>query len=86
MPRLCRCINNYYCLACLVLLLSVMISTFTSQIQIADFDSTIAFIKGIGNNINSLYQWIVHYLSQLSVDAGQIKEAVNTVDTAFTAG
>lgn len=71
-------------LACLVLLLSVMISTFTSQIQIADFDSTIAFIKGIGNNINSLYQWIVHYLSQLSVDAGQIKEAVNTVTSAFS--
>lgn len=71
-------------LACLVLLLSIMISTFTSQVQIADFDSTIAFLKGITKNINAMYDWVVSSLNELSVDTGQIKEAVSTITDAFS--
>jgi predicted PurR-regulated permease PerM len=70
-------------LACLVLLLSVLISTFTSQIQIADFNSTMAFLKGLGNNINGLYQQIVKYLTSLDVDAQQIQDGVDTIVNAF---
>lgn len=70
-------------LAALVVLLSVLISTFTSQVQIADFDSTLAFFKALGANISGLYDQIVSFLSDLNVDAGQIQNVVDTVVEAF---
>lgn len=70
-------------LAVLVLLLSVMISTFTSQVQIADFKSTVSFIKGIGDNIKAMYDWVLRYLDSMSLDMGQFEDAVDAIVNGF---
>lgn len=64
---------------------SVMISTFTSQIQIADLESIAGFMNGIATNISTFYGQVKELLGSLSISSEQLQEFADTVVTAFSA-
>lgn len=71
-------------IATITIFFSVLISTFTSQVQIADIDSIIGFFNGIASNISAFYQQVSHTFTQLSISSVQLQEWANAVVTTLS--
>lgn len=61
----------------IIAFLSVLISTFTSQIQIADMESTTSFLRDIINNLMGFINSVVKELDKLNINSIQLEDAVN---------
>ncbi len=64
--------------------LSILITTFTSQAQIADLDSTMAFFRGVASNLQSFYRSLINELSDVDFASAQIQEYVDGLVVYFT--
>ena len=60
----------------IVIFLSVLISTFTSQVQIADMESTTVFLRQIIDNLTGFITSITKELNKLNINSIQIEDAV----------
>lgn len=62
-----------------VALFSVLISTFTSQLQIADFNSIVEFSKDVMRNVTAFYRQIVAQIERLGTDATTIQSYTDSL-------
>lgn len=72
-------------LSAAVIFFSVLVSTFTSQIQIADLESIVGFFKGIATNIGVFYKQVQETLNRLSISSVQLQNWVDSVIDSFSA-
>ena len=65
--------------ATITIFFSVLISTFTSQVQIADLESIVSFFTGISSNISAFYQQVTDMFARMSISSVQLQEWGNAV-------
>ncbi len=68
----------------LIVFLSVLITTFTSTAQIADFDSTMEFFKGVTQNLQVFYRTLIRELNEMEFASEKIQEYVGETVNFFT--
>ena len=56
-------------LTCATVFFSVLISTFTSTLQIADLESIYSFVQSIAKNVGTFYNQVIHLLEKLSISS-----------------
>lgn len=67
-----------------VAMLSILITSFTSTVQIADLDSTMKFFKGISDSAQNIYNSLLYQLKNMNLDSKQIQDGINAVVSALT--
>lgn len=71
-------------LTCATIFFSVLISTFTSTVQIADLESIYGFIEGIVKNLGTFYNQIIHLFEDLSISSDQLQQWADAIVSTFS--
>ena len=71
-------------LTCATIFFSVLISTFTSTLQIADLESIYSFVQSIAKNVGTFYNQVIHLLEKLSISSDQLQQFADAIVHAFS--